>query len=38
MKRENTILKIFYIIGYNIVLLLSKIKPRKKYKKVKNKA
>lgn len=36
MKRENTLLKWLYIIGYNVVLLLTKIKPRRKYKKVKN--
>jgi len=36
MKRENTLLKWMYIIGYNFVLLLTKIKPRRKYKKVKS--
>ena len=33
-KRENTILKWLYILGYNIVLLITKIKPRIKYKKI----
>ena len=36
MKKENTLLKWLYIIGYNVVLLLTKIKPRRKYKKVKS--
>ena len=36
MKRENTLLKWMYILGYNIVLLLAKIKPKKKYKRIKS--
>jgi len=36
MKRENTLLKWMYILGYNIVLLLTKIKPKKKYKRIKS--
>jgi len=35
MKRENTIVKWMYIIGYNIVLLLTKLKPKRKYKRIK---
>ena len=36
MKRENTIVKWMYIIGYNIVLLLTKLKPKRKYKRIKS--
>jgi hypothetical protein len=33
-KKENIILKWLYILSYNFVLLLTKIKPRRKYKKI----
>ncbi len=34
--KNNLLVKWFYIVGYNLVLLLIKMKPKRKYKKVKS--